>query len=306
MVTVIVLGHNRRGYLLDLLAALYRQTYKDVEIIVVDNASEDGSAQAVESQFPMIHLIVNRRNYGMVAYNQGFEVARGEYILVVDDDGLPASDDWIGEVVKRFENDPSLGVVSCTIRMRDTGKIANDSPQFDSTIDDILGYPGVAYNGTGAGIRTKALKQVGYYPSHFFTTYLELYLCTRLLDAGWHVRHFPNLEVWHCRSTGTSDPPLTYYGLRNYMWYVWSTYPWPAWLQETAHEVGSRIQLALLGKVPFRRLFKAWYDSIRDMREAVTTRRPINRKTLKELQRLRNYGNWHGIAPEIIPFDASD
>lgn len=167
-VTVVSLTHNRRRNVAELLRTLRRQTYSSFEIILIDNASTDGTPDMIRRQFPEVRLIETETNLGMVAYNLGFEAAQGEYILVMDDDGLPASDDWIAKVVDRFQSNPRLGALSCTVRMRDSGRIAHDSPQFVPEGDSVMGYPAAAYNGTGAGLRASALLQTRLYPWHFF------------------------------------------------------------------------------------------------------------------------------------------
>lgn len=302
-VSVVSLAYNRRKNVAELLVALRRQSHPSFEVILVDNASPDGTADMVRRDFPEVKLIETGDNLGMVAYNLGFEAAQGDYILVMDDDGLPASDDWIEQVVARFEANPKLGAVCCTIRMRDTGRIAHDSPQFvpDGNAED--GYPGVAFNGTGAGLRATVLRTAGGYPWHFNIMYLELYLCTKLLAAGWQVRHFPAIEVWHSRPSGSSNPPLSYHGTRNYLWYVWELYPWPYVLTETAHDIGWRFRLALNHQMPFSRFWQAMRDAFLGARKAFSQRRPASPEILKYLRWVRQYSNWHGLAPEIHPFD---
>jgi len=199
-VSVISLTRNRREQISNLLHALRQQDYHPFEIIVVDNASTDGTAEFIIKEFPEVQLIRSSKNDGNYSYNLGVNAAKGVYLLMTDDDGLPMKSDWIRQVVMRFETNPRLGAVACTIRMSDTGKIAFDSPQFWPEGNLESGYPCVAYNGTGAGLRTEAIRNLmPIYPKYYFRSWIELYLCTRLLQTDWDVRCFPNIEVWHCR-----------------------------------------------------------------------------------------------------------
>jgi GT2 family glycosyltransferase len=303
LASVITLTHNRKEQLRNLLDALRAQDYRPFEVIVIDNASSDGTEGLVRTHFPEVRLLQTQKNLGNYAYNYGISEAKGEYLCMIDDDGLPARKDWITQLVRRFEANPRLGAAACTIRMQDTGRIAADSPQFAPDGDGALGYPCAAYNGTGVGLRSAAIKPlVPIYPKYYFRTYIELYLCTRLLQAGWDVRVFPEIEVWHCRATGTSDPPLAYYGLRNYYWYVWALYPWPETFTETLHELGSRIKLTVQGKVPVSLFFAALRDAISDLGDAIAARQPVSRDIVKQLRRIRRHGNWHGIVPEVVSF----
>jgi len=90
LVTVNILSFNRRDELRNTLTKVYEQDYKNIEVIVVDNASEDGSPEMVEEEFPDVILIKLDKNIGIAGWNQGFEIAKGEYVLVLDDDAYPA------------------------------------------------------------------------------------------------------------------------------------------------------------------------------------------------------------------------
>lgn len=302
-VSVISLSHNRRRNVYELLTALRRQSYSSFEIILVDNGSTDGTAEMVRRRFPEVQLIGSGGNLGMVAYNLGFAAAQGEYVLVMDDDGLPDNIHWIEQVVSRFDANPRLGVISCTIRMRDNGQIAHDSPQFVPYGKGTEGYPGVVFNGTGAGIRAAVFRQIGYYPVHFFNTYLELYLATLALDKEWEVHHCPEIEVWHSRPTGSSHPIASYLGLRNYYWYIWQLYPTSAIPYETLHRTGYHLKLWRSGQIKGDVLMRATLDALRGAGYPLRSRRPISLTTLHYARWVRRHGNWHGIAPEIRPFD---
>lgn len=300
-VSVVSLTYNRKDQVSALLSALRRQAYPAFEIILVDNASTDGTSQTIRQEFPEVTLIQapeNQRNY---SYNLGIAAARGDYVVMMDDDGLPGSDDWISQVVECLESDPKLAVVACTVRMQDTGRIAADSPQFVPELQAPSGYPCAAYNGTGVALRKRAVEEVWpMYPKPFFHTYIELDLCTRLVDKGWKVKHFPEIEVWHCRASDGSDPTRNYYGLRNYYWYIWTRYPWPAVVFETAHQLAYNLKLVSRRQVPFSHLTEALCDAMKDFSEALRCRHPVSLSTVTYFRRVRRHGNWHGIAPESV------
>jgi GT2 family glycosyltransferase len=89
LVTVNILSFNRKDELRNTLTKVYEQDYKNIEVIVVDNASSDGSPEMVKEEFPDVILIKLDKNIGIAGWNRGFEVAKGEYILVLDDDSYP-------------------------------------------------------------------------------------------------------------------------------------------------------------------------------------------------------------------------
>ncbi|HJW89052.1 MAG TPA: glycosyltransferase family 2 protein [Anaerolineales bacterium] len=308
LVSVVCLSHNRQKNVLELLATLQEQDYDPLEIILVDNHSQDGTPDAVENNFPEVKRILCPQNFGMVSYNFGFANARGEYILVIDDDGVPAATSCIAEVVNRLEANPHLAGVACTIRMRDTGLVAYDSPQFIPQGNNEIGFPAAAFNGTGAGLRAEALRQVGYYPFYYYRSWLEFHLSTRFHNAGWDVRYFPTIEVWHTRSSGSADRPFSYYGLRNYLWYVWEFYPWPEVLLETLHYLGSRGKSTLAGRLSMALFMKAFIDGLGGWRNIHSHRKPISRDVLVHLRQVRRYGNDYGLVQKhrSFPFPTSN
>lgn len=306
LVSIISVAYNRRNNVLELMNVLRQQNYKNFEVILIDNNSCDGTADAVEENFPKVKIIRCPQNFGNVSYNFGFVNAKGKYFFMIDDDGLPESCDLISQVVDHFEANPRLAVVACTIRMRDTGYIAYDSPQFAPIGDTARGFQAAAYNGTGVGLRAAAVHEVGYYPFHFFLSWSELHLCTRLIEAGWEIRYFPSLEVWHSRPSGSSNRPVTYYGLRNYLWYVWSFYPWPHIFGETLHVLGSRFRLTLTGRMSKKTFLKALMDGFFGWPRNSSERQPISSDTLAYLRHVRQYSNNQGVAPKHRSFSANE
>ena len=104
-VTIVFLVFNRREELrASLREMLERSEYPSerVEVIVVDNASEDGSGEMVRREFPQVRLIERDENIGVSAWNDGFAQARGEFVLALDDDCyLPG--DGLGRAVEAAE-----------------------------------------------------------------------------------------------------------------------------------------------------------------------------------------------------------
>ena len=89
LVSVIFATMNRKDDLIKCIKSIKNSTYKNVEIIIVDNGSTDGSQELVKKLFPEVILIESELNLGVpVAFNKCLEKASGEYILRLDDDVL--------------------------------------------------------------------------------------------------------------------------------------------------------------------------------------------------------------------------
>ena len=81
-VSIVVLNWNGKLYLKDCLDSLQKVIYKNLEIIVVDNASIDGSVEFIRKNFPKVKIIKNKKNYGFAKGNNiGFKASKGEYVL---------------------------------------------------------------------------------------------------------------------------------------------------------------------------------------------------------------------------------
>ncbi len=111
--TIIIVNTNTRELVLQCLGSVYANAPKcEFEIIVVDNASTDGSCEAIESGYPEVRLIRNERNLGFSsANNKAFEIARGKHMLLLNSDTivLPRSIDLL---LSALDKDQSLGVVA--------------------------------------------------------------------------------------------------------------------------------------------------------------------------------------------------
>ena len=82
MISIIVANYNKKELLKNCLDSLKNQTFQDMETIVVDNASTDGSSNLVKKLFPEVKLILNDKNFLFSkAYNQGIDISKGEFIL---------------------------------------------------------------------------------------------------------------------------------------------------------------------------------------------------------------------------------
>ena len=110
-VTVIVLSWNSRGFLEECLASVLAQTHRQVELIVVDNASTDGSADFVSERFPEARLVRNERNLGFCAGNNvGLKLAQGACVLFLNADAV-LQPSYLEKGLEAFA-DPSIGMVA--------------------------------------------------------------------------------------------------------------------------------------------------------------------------------------------------
>src|SRR3990172_3698726 len=220
------------------------QKYEDARVIVVDNASTDGSREIVRDEFPEATLVPLPENLHFArGTNAGVETALRDpecaYVMTLNNDTRMEPDALAALVVGM--RDPRVGVVAAKLLFMDTGRInsAGISPTFDGSgvdrgwmqadkgqFDAALDVFGAS---AGAAVyRREALDRVGLFDGDFLAYYEDLDLAWRLRLAGWEARFAPGARVRHKYSASTSPRAIwkTYQGERNRIWNLVQNYPW--------------------------------------------------------------------------------
>ncbi len=194
-----------------------------VEILIVDNASADGSIEMVRSQFPHVHLIANGENRGFTAANnQGLSRARGRYLLLLNPD-TEVVGDALATMIRYVEANAEIGALGAKLLYPD-GSIQSSRRRFptlstalvESTVvqewwkdnrilhryymtdtgdDEIQRVDWVV--GACLLVRRQAYEQVGGLDEGFFMYSEELDWCRRIKAAGWEVVYLPTATVMH-------------------------------------------------------------------------------------------------------------
>jgi GT2 family glycosyltransferase len=211
LVTVNILSFNRKDELLNTLQKVYEQDYKNIEVIVVDNASTDGSPEMVESEFPEVKLIRLNENIGIAGWNKGFEEAKGEYVLVLDDDSYPEKG-AIKRAVEVFKKNENVGIVAFIIYNFTFGFY-----ETENWTDEPF-----AFVGCGALISKEKLDKVGYFDENIFIYLNELDLTARFLDKGYRTLLCKECLAIHSQSLlsrkGFKNPFANKYRYNNFFW----------------------------------------------------------------------------------------
>jgi N-acetylglucosaminyl-diphospho-decaprenol L-rhamnosyltransferase len=190
---------------------------------VLDNASEDGSADAVRERFPEVRLIAQSRRAGFGAnHNTVIRATTGRYVYVLNED--TTSDDWgLERMVAHLDANPRVAALGPRLVYPD-GRLQDSAWRFPSPAVAALGLltlgrAGVKQSGgavardvdwvMGAAIllRREALDEVGVFDEEFFIYSEETDLCRRLHRAGWQVQYFPELTVVHHESQFSAGLP---------------------------------------------------------------------------------------------------
>ena len=119
--TIIIVNWNNKKILQDCLESIYNtQINYNYEIIVVDNNSEDGSVELIESKFHDVKLIKNNKNVGLAkANNQAIKLAKTDYILLLNNDTIITHEKFFVKMVRFMQENPRVGVLGCKLLFPD-------------------------------------------------------------------------------------------------------------------------------------------------------------------------------------------
>jgi len=191
LVSFVFPSFNRRLTVLKVLGLLKAEAAAcGGEVIVVDNASSDGSADAIAERFPEVRIIRSRVNLGAAARNLGIEAARGEFIFMLDDDSSPLPRSTLPGIAM-LRADARAGCVAYQVELPGGGRWTN----------------GVytVFTGCGALFPKKVLKQIGGYPQDILYYAEEYDVAFRLWSSGYKVLNPRELAVLHHKKPGNPD-----------------------------------------------------------------------------------------------------
>jgi len=241
LISVVILNWNAGRYLEGCLRSVLNANYPNLEIILVDNASTDGSIEQVRdlvvSNAERVKLIQNESNCGPArALNVGVRIACGEYITILGSDTEVDSLCFM-EIAKVMVADSTIGACgSKLLYMNDRGRLDHageylsqcglliqriagremDEGQFDS-VDEIFGVKGTALT-----VRREVLEKVGLFDEDFFIFLEETDLCWRIWLNGHRIVFAPDSRIYHASAISIESSPqrnylVKYYGTRNYI-----------------------------------------------------------------------------------------
>jgi GT2 family glycosyltransferase len=190
LVTVNILSFNRKDELRNTLTKVYEQDYKKIEVIVVDNASSDGSTEMVKKEFPEVQLIQIEKNIGIAGWNEGFKVAKGEYVLVLDDDSYPLSS-AIRIGIKKLISNSNIAIIACKIVLK------NEIQNFDKLANNLADNLVTTFTGCGAIIRKNIIDEVGGFEDELFIYFHEVEYSMRIINTGLDILLCPSSLVVH-------------------------------------------------------------------------------------------------------------
>lgn len=176
-ISILIVNYNTCGLLKSCLASVLTREQEELELIVIDNCSSDGSAAMVRTEFPSVRSIENSRNLGFAkANNQGMKQARGKYVLLLNSDTIvrPGA---IQCMEQFLDSHPEAGAVACRLRYADGRIQASIGCQSGPALTrQILRLSGISQVIRSESVRRVLRKYVGFAMGSSARSYLEPYV----------------------------------------------------------------------------------------------------------------------------------
>ena len=222
MVSIILLNWNGKRFLHDCIQSVQTQTYQNVELIIVDNCSTDGSQNVLRQRNEEYQLFLNEKNLGYCGgANFGIHKAKGEYVLLVNPDVI-LSPDFLAQLVETAENKENVGILTGKLLRFDkqtldsTGQFLrrNLSPLergYDEADTGQYEQPEYVFSSCGAvAFYRRAMLEViqlegEYFDETYFAFYEDLDIGWRSQLFGWKAYYVPEAVAYHYRGGGLSE-----------------------------------------------------------------------------------------------------
>lgn len=242
--SIIIVSWNALPHLKNYLPSVAATEYPNFEIILADNASEDGSKAWVREHYPKVKIATFDQNYGYCGgNNRAVPHAEGDILLFLNND-VRVEPDWLHGLAECFQKDPQVAAVQpkmladeqpeyfeyagaaggfldkfgypfCRGRIFET--IEQDQGQYDNETDILWA------SGAALAVRKEVFEELGRFDEDFDFHMEEIDLCWRLWNAGYKVQFCPQSTVYHLGggSMSMESPRKVYYNYRNNLRMLW-------------------------------------------------------------------------------------
>ncbi len=234
LVFIIILNTNRKADTLECLSSIVKSTYQNYTVLILDNASTDGSVETIRTQYPQVQIISLKENRGYAGNNNvGIQAALtqgADWIFLLNEDTMMAPD-CLTQLVEMGESQSNIGILGPMVYHYDEPNIIQSAGgHLDNRLYSIhLGqneqdigqyvepHPVDWISGCAILVRRLVIDQIGSLDENFFIYLEELDWCMRTRENGWNIFHIPHAKLWHkgVQRNYHPAPSVTYYFTRN-------------------------------------------------------------------------------------------
>ncbi len=241
--SIVIPNWNGSRFLPVCLESLRRQTYAPIEVIIVDNASSDGSQDLIKREYAWVKLIELPTNTGFTgACNAGMQAARGDIVSLLNND-TEVDTNWAAAVLDAFARHPEVGSVASKMLLFDKRDHLHTAGDY-FTIDGRAGNRGVWQKDVGqyereeivfsacggsSAYRRVMLDQIGLLDNDFFFSGEDVDLGWRVNLSGWRCLYTPAAIVYHHLSATGGGVTASFYDGRNLIFILVKNLPAALW-----------------------------------------------------------------------------
>jgi glycosyltransferase involved in cell wall biosynthesis len=292
LVSIVILYYKRREIIEETLASAVRQDYPNREVIVVDNHSEDDLRQVLDGLGSQVRLVELPDNVGACAgRNAGIRAARGDVIVVIDDDVCFASPWEVSKIVKTFQERPDMHVLALQVCDPRTGKVRIREWCHTRPYDEYVEQEfETNWFGEGASaFRREVFDRCGLYYEPLYYGAEGHDMVVRILDHGFRVLHTPRIRVNHWASDrGRTVGRQYYFFTRNFIWMAYKDYRLFDGIRFVVPKLLMMVYFAWRS-TSYRPVVQGLWDGLRGLRAVRADRTPISRSTLN---RIAEHEHW--------------
>jgi GT2 family glycosyltransferase len=297
--TIVIATKDRKEDVTKAVASAMAQRGADIEVLVIDDGSSDGTSQMVCSRFPEVALITHTESAGyIVRRNEAAKAARGPIIFSIDDDAEFSTSSVVKEILPLFDDD-SVGVVA--IPYRDVNRsevVLQIAPRADG-----VHWTG-SFVGTAHALRRDLFLRLGGYRARLVHQGEEKDYSIRLLEAGFGVRLGRSGLILHYESPRRNWSRMDYYGRRNDVLFAWQNVPSPYLLPQLAGTIAKGMWGGVrIGRV--RQMLRGIRDGLSECLRGEHERKPVSKATYQEFRRRLHPEAVGTITPGAAPAERS-
>lgn len=290
-VTISILNYQRKELLRQALRQALSQDFPNLEVLVVDNASTDGSERMVEKDFPQVRLIRLPENIGCAARNAAMAAAKGEFVLTIDNDVLLRTRDDVRTVVEIFaQHAPSLACVNFKILDADGNLSHRDwcHPRDWRSFADQEFFTDYVLEGACA-FRREAFDLAGGYWAPLFLGHEGVDLALRLLDRGNDLLYSPRIQVTHLVAAEARPSSRIYYTfVRNGIW-ITLRHHRPGFIPASLARDILLVGFAAARAGEWRAYVRGLGDAMKELKVALDCRQPLRPATYAKLRDIQSF-----------------
>ena len=223
--SIIIVNYCGKSLLANCLNSLSQTNYKNFEIIVVDNKSEDGSVEFLHSNYPHVKIIELNKNYGFaIPNNIAAKTAKGKYLVFLNND-TSVTCDWLSELILTMESDKTIAIGQSLLK-KPSGQIESSG--------DFIDKNGIAYSKTedihmvtnilsaraaSMIIRRDTFLDLGGFDENYFVSFEDVEICWKAWLWGYNVVIIPKSIAYHYggQTVKKFSKIIAFHGTKNYV-----------------------------------------------------------------------------------------